>query len=557
MSNMVKKWAKRLFWAALIILLLQAGFTALLWTWVARPPDIPIPADVLQRRVETAGERRVLGDCWAWNTGGLRVMYLAGTPFEIGFANGRLTEDLMHNQEAELIQLMNGSIPWAAGRLAIKVYATWFTRNLSDSIPAEYREELYGISKGCRDNNPGLGPYYHRLMNYHAAHDLSHLLMDSALLSRCTAFGAWGGATADGHLLTGRNFDWEAARSFEKDRVLAFFRPEKGLAFLSLSWGGMVGAVSGMNEAGISVTVNGANGKPPARAGTPISIVVRQVLQYARNLDEAAAIVSNSTVFVSEHFLVGSKSDNRFIVIEKTPAMTAVREGSNSVIICANHFMTAPLRDIPQNVEYLKEGTSAARYDRMLELALRAWGRITPKETLAILRDRRLPGDFFPGNGHRGTINALIATHSVIMDLTGGIFWAATPPHQLGRFMAFRFEDFERRPHDLDFEADPMAGSGEYSRLELSRQHLDRARKDLASGELEQALAWAEKAEANNPGFYQNAWLTGRILERLGRGGEAAKALQAAMQARPAFHSERMEIEALLKTLARGDEVNP
>ena len=26
----------------------------------------------------------------------------------------------------------------------------------------------------------------------------------------CTAFGAWGAATANGHLLTGRNFDWEA-----------------------------------------------------------------------------------------------------------------------------------------------------------------------------------------------------------------------------------------------------------------------------------------------------------------------------------------------------------
>lgn len=550
MSGMAKKWAKRLCWGAATVLLLQAGFTALLWSWVARPPNIPIPGEVLQRRVETAGERRILGDCWARNAGGLRVMYLAGTPFEIGFANGKLTEDLMHGQEAELINLMNSSIPWAAGRIAIKVYATWFTRDLPEAIPAEYQEELYGISMGCRDNNPGLGPYYHRLLNYHAAHDLSHLFMDSVLLSRCTAFGAWGDATADGHLVAGRNFDWEAAKTFEKDRVLAFFRPEKGLAFMSLSWGGMVGAVSGMNEAGISVTVNGANGKPPGRAGTPISIVVRQVLQYARDLEEAIAIVSNSAVFVSEHFLVGSQSDSRFIVIEKTPARTAVREGSNSVIICANHFMTAPQRDIPENIEYLREGTSAARYDRMLELAGRAWGRITPGETLSILRDRRLPGGFFPGNGHRGTLNALIATHSVVMDLTDGVFWAATPPHQLGPFLAFRFEDFERRPRHMDFEADPMAGDGEFSRLELSRQYLERARKALADNEPERALAWAEKAEANNPGYYQNAWLAGRILAKLGRGAEAAERLRAALEARPAFRSERAEIEALLRKSA-------
>ena len=112
-------------------------------------------------------------------------------------------------------------------------------------------------------------------------------------------------------------------------------------------------------------------------------------------------------------------------------------------------------------------------HDRMLELAGRAWGRITPGETLSILRDRRLPGGFFPGNGHRGTLNALIATHSVVMDLTDGVFWAATPPHQLGPFLAFRFEDFERRPRHMEFEADPMAGDGEFSRLELSRQYLE------------------------------------------------------------------------------------
>ena len=102
----------------------------------------------------------------------------------------------------------------------------------------------------------------------------------------------------------------------------------------------------------------------------------------------------------------------------------------------------------------------------------------------------------------------------------------------------------------MDFEADPMAGDGEYSRLELSRQYLERARKDLAGNEPERALAWAEKAEANNPGYYQNAWLAGRILAKLGRGAEAAERLRAALAARPAFRSERAEIEALLRKSA-------
>lgn len=534
-----------------VILLLQAAASALLWHWVARPPNIATPDAMLQREIESVGERSYVGDSWSWRVGDLRILYLTGTPFEIGFANGKLTADLMYQQEAELMQLMHARIPWAAGRLAIKVYATWFTRNLPQAIPIEYQEEIYGLSKGCRDINPDLGPYYHRLMNYHAAHDLSHLFMDSVLLSRCTAFGAWGDATENGHMLTGRNFDWEAARAFEKERVLVFFRPEKGLAFLSLSWGGMVGAVSGMNEAGISVTINGANGKPPSRVGTPTSIVVRQVLQYAGNLDEAVAIVSNAHVFVSEHFLIGSQSDNRFVVIEKTPAQTAVREGSNSVIICSNHFITKTQQSIPENLEYMIEGTSLSRYDRMLELVNLAWGRLTPEETLSILRDRKLPGGAFPGNGHRGTINALIATHAVIMDLTDGVFWAATPPHQLGPFLAFRFEDFEKRPVAMDFKADSMISSGEFNRFVLARKYLEFARNDLADAMPDKALRWAEKAEAQNPGCYQNAWLKGCILAKLNRNAEAAICLRAALEAKPAFQSERTEIEAHLKMLAQ------
>ena len=547
---MVKQWVIKLCWVVVTILLLQACVTTLMWHWIARPPKVQVSKEVFQRRAEPVGERRQIGASWSQRVGDLRIVYLTGTPVEIGYANGKLTADLMHKQETELMELMHSRIPWAAGRLAIKIYATWFTRNLPKAIPLEYQEEIYGISKGCRDINPDLGPYYHRLLNYHAAHDLSHLFMDSALLSRCTAFGAWGDATADGHMITGRNFDWEAAKIFEKERVLAFFRPEKGLAFLSLTFGGMVGVVSGMNEAGISVTVNGANGKPPSRVGTPISIVARQVLQYARNLDEAVTIVSNAPVFVSEHFLVGSQSDNRFIVIEKTPARTAVREGSNNVIICSNHFMTESQKDIPENIDYINEGTSVERYDRMLELVNLEWGRLTPEKALPILRDRKLPGGFFPGNGHRGTINALIATHSVIMDLTDGVFWAATPPHQLGRFLAFRFEDFEHRPSAMDFEADPMATDGEFTRLVLSRKYLELGRYDLADKKPDKALIWAKKAEVQNPGFYQNAWLQGRILAAQKNNAGAAKALRAALAAKPAFQSERKEIEALLKTLA-------
>ena len=41
--------------------------------------------------------------------------------------------------------------------------------------------------------------------------------------------------------------------------------PDNGIPFISLSWAGMAGVVSGMNRAGVSVTVNGAPSSLPER----------------------------------------------------------------------------------------------------------------------------------------------------------------------------------------------------------------------------------------------------------------------------------------------------
>ena len=96
------------------------------------------------------------------------------------------------------------------------------------------------------------------------------MLMNSPLLRRgCTAFAAWGGQTADRHLLVGRNFDWEAAPVFDEDRIVIICEPDNGIPFVSLSWAGMVGCVSGMNRAGLGVMVNGAPSNLPDSAATP------------------------------------------------------------------------------------------------------------------------------------------------------------------------------------------------------------------------------------------------------------------------------------------------
>jgi hypothetical protein len=479
----------------------------------------------------------------------LPVLYLTGTPFEMGYANGVLTQKLIHRQEDSVVALINHVAPYHWLQFALEFFVTCKNRHMTANITPDLQMEMLGIARGCPDAHPEMGPYYNRILNYHGAQDISYMLMNSPLLRRgCTAFGAWGQATMESHLLCGRNFDWEADPVFDEDRILIICESKNGIPFISLAWAGMAGCVSGMNREGISIIVNGAPSHLPADGATPTCLVAREVLEHAHNLAEATAIIRKRQVFVSAMFLVGSRVDGKFIVVEKTPEKTAVREPEKNAdsLVCANHYLTAELKDDPINETYKRADTSLPRFERMTELLSGETNRLDAAACAAILRDRRLPGGKFAGNGHRGSLNPLIATHSVVMDLTAGIFWAATPPHQLGKFVAFDLSAPEKLLPEQALPADPMLDDGEYKNYLAAKNDLSDGWRALKKGGLDAALASAKAAEKNNPGFYQNSWLFAEVLFRQGKQAEAADACQRALAGKPALAGERRRIEQLL-----------
>lgn len=544
----MKRWLKKFLIAAAVLVAggwLLSG--VLIRSWTAKPPPLPADTSILQLKPEERDGKTWLGQSWVTRRAGLLVIRLKGPPFDMGYASGKLLEQEMHTLEDEFLAMVRGYVPQQWKLNVLKNYVIFRNRNLSSHVPEDYRLQIYGTTLGCSDGHPELGNYYNRLLNYHAAHDISYMMIDNPLISKagCTAFGAWGGATKGGHLITGRNFDWEAAEVFSRDRVVILCEPDNGIPFISLAWASMAGVVSGMNRAGISITINGAPSSLPGETATPVAMVVREVLQKAHNLDETLKLLRESRVFVSTLWLIGSRADGKFIVVEKTPQVTNIREPAGDFIVSANHFQTDKLRDDSRNVRYLEEATSTPRYQRMTELVQTNHGQINASLAADLIRDRNLPGGRFPGNGHRSTLNALIATHSTVMDLTDGIFWAASPPHQLGQFVAFDVNDFDRELPDLILPADALLESGEFQKAREARKRLAEGWRALQAGDLQTALSDAEKAETLNAGFYQNAALRGRALLGLGRDEEALRAFQAALAAQPAFASERQELEEL------------
>ena len=431
-----KFWSRvlRVFVGFLVLLLIGAIYLV-----QVSKVDPPKPADIsslqLQRTDHGNGFYTLNNNWFRHSKSGLYELYVEGDAFERGVINGKLTQELVVRQEGHFAEQINKMVPSKFKRNFLKYLIGFFNRNLDKNVTEEYKEEIYGVSESASSEYQYLGTNYQRILNYHAAHDIGHAVQNLALVG-CTSFGTWGGMSADSTMIIGRNFDFYVGDKFAEDKIVAFFKPTKGHKFMTVTWGGFVGAVSGMNDQGLSVTINAAKTDLPTGSATPVSLVTREILQYAKNIQEAIAIAKSRKMFVSESFLVASAADNKAVIIEKTPDSLDVYDPQKDFIVCTNHFQSKGLGKTKMNIEQENESASPYRYKRLMEL-LNANGKNTVQKTVNILRDQKGLNGANIGMGNEKAINQLIAHHSIIFEPKKLLVWVSTSPWQLGEYMAY------------------------------------------------------------------------------------------------------------------------
>jgi hypothetical protein len=216
----LRRWLRRLLLVAIAFALLLAGFVGWAFaTCFATPPVLTRrPALLGERPHRGPTDRLQLGPSWFERRPYASRACFAGDPVELGFANATLTSDLLEAQEQSLFDTVEKAIPSAPMRWALAFAVLVNNRSLPDYVPEEYRREILGLSLADAgvDHYTVYGSRYHRILNYHAAHDISHWVWDQPAIG-CTAFAASGAHTSDGHLLVGRNFDWEAGEHFDRN----------------------------------------------------------------------------------------------------------------------------------------------------------------------------------------------------------------------------------------------------------------------------------------------------------------------------------------------------
>jgi len=363
----------------------------------------------------------------------------SGNPLSMGNSIGGLTKELMRKQEEVFFSKVEEFVPSKFKQYLLRNFLSWYNRKIFEHINEEYQIEIYGISQFSSNKYDFIANKFVRSVYLHGAHDIGHAFKDLALVG-CTSFAVWGENTPDGNLLIARNFDFYVDDEFAEDKVISFIQPNKGYKFVSVSWAGMIGVMSGMNENGLTVTINAGKSDVPYLAKTPISLVAREILQYSSNIKEAIHVARQKEVFVSESILVGSDEDNKAVIIEISPNNFDVYEVANSSkIICSNHFQSKEYKLDKENVKHISESDSKYRYDRMQELLVVS-DKVTPEKAVAILRNKEGLGNEKIGLGNEKSINQLLSHHGVVFQPHDKIIWVSANPYQLGEFVAFQLD---------------------------------------------------------------------------------------------------------------------
>ncbi len=500
-------------------------------------PDISTDIASLKKsyQLNKDGSTWTFAHSWRAERANIHQMHLSGAPVELGFSMALLSEEENQHLEDELLGLVDRALPSKAIFWLIKKYVTYRNCHLENYVRPAQIKEIAGAGAGYQNRHPELGSPFHRVLNYHAAHDISHYVMDSPLMA-CTAFAAWDTATTNRHLIIGRNFDFEAGKAFDQDKLVMEVVPEKGYRFVATGWPGLLGVVTGINEKKLYISLNGANSADSRDIGTPVSLLIRQVLEEAATIEEAYTLIKEAELFVSDIFLVADGKNKRVAVIEKTPARCAIiyPEAGATTLVSANHFLSNELKDDPKNIAYMDSGTSLLRKARMEELLKRFSGTIDQNIAAEILRDRRGLNDLDIGTGNRTAINAIIATHSVITDVSSGTLWVSAYPHQLGPYVPFSLSNFGSNPPEEVIAADPFLENG-YKEHLASLELLKEAEAAIKQKDNEKARRALDEVAKLNPHYYMRFRLESAYYAQNGDSEKAAFYAAEEQKLQPAY----------------------
>jgi isopenicillin-N N-acyltransferase-like protein len=270
--------------------------------------------------------------------GAVPVAILTGTPEEIGRQHGELL--------AEPGKAMVEFPQRFAERFGVEAFWPFVTqagKTLVSRAPLSHREELAAIAAHSEVTTDQLA--------------VGNTLLELRRLG-CSAVVVEPSRSKTGGPIFGRNFDFPTLGDLDKYSMVIVYRPAGKHAFASIGFPGLVGVISGMNDAGLAAATldveQSADGSRKFNpVGEPLAFVFRRIMEECTTVDEAEKLLRSVKPTTWMNLTVCDR--NGGATFEITPDHIARRNSEEGIVRCTNHF----------RCEGLSVGEQCWRYDAL------------------------------------------------------------------------------------------------------------------------------------------------------------------------------------------------
>ena len=231
------------------------------------------------------------------------IIQLHGSGTEMGTQQGQQLRDQIRQLHQQYLQqfIRNDS-----QRHAAIVAAAIFEAEL----PPEYRDEVHALSVAT-------GLDEHQVM-------LAQCFLDLTSMMACSTVALPADGSADGIPRMGRNLDFPSFDIADKASVLIIFHPTGKFAFAAVSWPGMLGVLSGMNDQGLCLANMEVKRNARFPSALPYTLLYRSLLEQCRTVDDAIAFLNKTPRQSANNLMLIDAAGNR-AVAEITPEGVHVR----------------------------------------------------------------------------------------------------------------------------------------------------------------------------------------------------------------------------------------
>ncbi len=275
---------------------------------------------------------------YASSLGHLDIVHVYGSPEEMGRQYGELLGEGIRRILGRTLSLFGPDVPAEFARLVLA--KAW--ERLLPYVPDVYLAEMHAIAEGAAAAGVSLEASEVALITaatnmdmYKVEERLAELLGPEAApllaaLARnqtppsCTMLAVWGSRTQDGKLFAHRNLDWKSQTGMHEERLVTVYHPDGGNTFVTMGYAGVIGALAGMNEHGITLSEVGAFSASEELDGMPWTLTARRVLHEAKTLEEAVGIVTGAKHTLGYNYLIADGDPERFGTDAYRPRAAAI-----------------------------------------------------------------------------------------------------------------------------------------------------------------------------------------------------------------------------------------